>query len=96
MLAQRRRRRKFPERALLDRLRKYEDLLYQNNITFETLLKEWGGEKESINAESGLDSDDEHPEVVGPDSSSLSTTISSESGYNAKYALYKELVPTSR
>ena len=96
MLAQRRRRRKFPERALLDRLRKYEDLLNQNNVTFEPLHKELAGEKESIHAESGLDSDNEHPEAVGPDSSNLSTTINSESDYNTKYALFKELVPTLR
>ena len=92
MLAQRRRRRKFPERALLDRLRKYEELLHQNNITFEPLHKGLAGEKESTHAESGLDSDDEHPEAVGPDPSSLSTNINSESGYHAKYALFKELV----
>ena len=92
MLAQRRRRRKFPERALLDRLRKYEDLLHQNNITFESLHKGLAGEKESIHAESGLDSDDEHPEGVGPDSSSPSTKINSESDYHAKYALFKERV----
>ncbi|KAH7324767.1 hypothetical protein B0I35DRAFT_348801 [Stachybotrys elegans] len=33
----RRRRRRFPERDLLDRLRKYEDLLRQNNIKFDPM-----------------------------------------------------------
>ena len=96
MLAQRRPRRRFPERALLDRLRKYEDLLHQNNITFEPLHKGSAGEKESMHAESGLDSDDEHPEAVGPDSSSLSTNSHPKSGHHAKYALFKELVYNSR
>ncbi|KAF2799291.1 hypothetical protein K505DRAFT_294967 [Melanomma pulvis-pyrius CBS 109.77] len=35
--AARQRRRRFPERELLDRLRHYEDLLVQNNIEFEPL-----------------------------------------------------------
>ena len=91
-LAQRRRRRRFPERALLERLRKYEDLLRQNNITFEPLHKDSAREKESLNAGSGSDSDDGHPETVGPDLSTLSTTVKSERGYEDKYALFKELV----
>jgi hypothetical protein len=36
-LAPRQRRRRFPERELLDRLRRYEDLLRRNNIPFEPL-----------------------------------------------------------
>lgn len=36
-LAPRQRRRRFPERELLERLRQYEDLLKQNNIAFEPL-----------------------------------------------------------
>ena len=91
-LAQRRRRRRFPERALLERLRKYEDLLRHNNISFEPLHKDSAREKESFNAESGYDSDDDHPESIGPASSTLSTTVESERDYKAKYALFKELV----
>lgn len=91
-LAHRRRRRRFPERELLERLRKYEDLLRQNNITFEPLHKDSTREKESLNAESGYDSVDEHPETVGPDLSTLSTTVKSKKDYEAKYALFKELV----
>ena len=90
-LAQRQRRRRFPERALLERLRRYEDLLRQNNVTFEPLHDDVGKEKESLNAESNYDSGDEHPET-GPDSSSLSTTVKSERGFEAKYALSKEVV----
>ena len=91
-LAQRRRRRRFPEGALLERLRKYEDLLRQNNITFEPLHKDSAGERESLNTKSGYDSDDEHPETVGPGLSTLSTTVKSGRGYEAKYALFKEIV----
>jgi hypothetical protein len=36
-LAPRQRRRRFPERELLNRLRHYEDLLQQNQISFEPL-----------------------------------------------------------
>jgi hypothetical protein len=36
-LAPRQRRRRFPERELLERLRHYEELLRQNNISFEPL-----------------------------------------------------------
>ncbi|KAK9250492.1 hypothetical protein V1507DRAFT_483003 [Lipomyces tetrasporus] len=36
----RRRRRRFPERELLDRIRKYEDLLRQNSVKFEPLHKD--------------------------------------------------------
>ena len=90
-LAQRQRRRRFPERALLERLRKYEDLLRQNNVAFEALHNDVDKEKESLNAESHYDSGDEHPET-GPDSSSLSTIVKSERGFGAKYALSSEEV----
>ena len=90
-LAQRPRRRRFPERALLERLRKYEDLLRQNNITFEPLHKDSAKEEESLSAGSGYDSDCEHQEDVGPDLSTTSTTVKSGRGYEAKYALFKEL-----
>jgi hypothetical protein len=36
-LAVRRQRHRFPERELLERIRKYEDLLHQNNISFKPL-----------------------------------------------------------
>jgi hypothetical protein len=38
--APRRRRRRFPERDLLDRLRKYENLLRQQGVEFEPLHKD--------------------------------------------------------
>lgn len=89
-LAQRRRRRRFPERELLERLRKYEDLLRQNNITFEPFHKESTRERDSLNAGSGHDSDDGRWETTGPDLLTLPTTDKSERGYEAKYASFKE------
>lgn len=79
-----RRRRRFPERELLERLRKYEDLLRQNNIKFEPLHKDPAGEKESPNTQGGDESDDEQPEAVGADRSSPLATVKSERVYEAK------------
>ena len=59
-LAQRQRRRRFLERAPLERLRKYEDLLPQKKVVFEPLHEVMAREKESSNAESGDDSEHEH------------------------------------
>jgi hypothetical protein len=85
------RRRRFPERELLERLRKYEDLLRQNNIKFEPLHKNSPGEKESPNVEGvGYDSD-EQPKTAAADWSSPSTTINSERAYEPKYTLSKKL-----
>lgn len=85
-----RRRRRFPERELLERLRKYEDLLRQNNIKFEPLHKDPAREKESPNTQGGDESDDEQPEAVGAKWSPPSTTVKSERVYEAKYALSKK------
>ena len=91
-LSQRRRRRRFPERVLLERLRKYEDLLRQNNITFEPFHKGSAREGESLNAQSGCDSDNEHSETVRPELSTHSTPVKSERDYEAKYALFNKLI----
>ena len=80
------RKRRFPERELLERLRKYEDLLRLNNIKFEPLHKDPAGEKESPNTQGGDESDDEQPGAVGPNWSSSSTPAMSERVYEAKYA----------
>jgi hypothetical protein len=88
-----RRRRRFPERELLERLRKYEDLLRQNNITFEPLHKDTAGGNESPHTQGGDESDGEQPEAIGADRSSPSTTVRSEKLYEAKYALSKKLSP---
>lgn len=88
-LAPRRRRPKFPERELLERLRRYEDLLRENNIRFEPLYKDSASvrQRKSPNAEGGFNSDDEQPVAAGADQLSPSTTLRSEGVYEAKYAL---------
>ena len=91
-LARRRRPRRFPQRELLERLRRYEDLLRQNNVAFEPLHKNSLREKEPPNAKSGSDSDGGYPETMEPDPSTPSTTVKSEGGYKAKYALLMEKV----
>ncbi|RKL03676.1 hypothetical protein BFJ68_g11420 [Fusarium oxysporum] len=45
----RQRRRRFPERELLDRLRRYEALMKQNNVKFDPLHEDNGTEKSSPN-----------------------------------------------
>ena len=62
-LATRRRRRRFPERVLLERLRTYESLLRQNGIEFEPLHKNSLGGKESLKEDGGSDSEDEEQEA---------------------------------
>lgn len=86
----RQRRRRFPERELLERLRKYEDLLRQNNIKFEPLHKDPTKEQESTNVEGGYGSDEEQRESVGTDWPSPSTTIKSEKSNEPKYAFSKK------
>jgi hypothetical protein len=90
-LTPRRRKRRFPERELLERLRKYEDLLRQNNIKFEPLHKDTVSEKESPNAEGGYDSDSQRPGSVAIDWPSPSSTVKSERVYEAKYVFYQTL-----
>lgn len=81
-LAPRPRKHGLVEQALVKRLRDHEDLLRQNNIAFQD-----SAENESLNAESGYDSNDEHPEIAEPDLSTLSTLIKSGRGSEARYAL---------
>lgn len=84
----RQRRRRFPERELLDRLRKYEDLLRQNNVKFEPLHKDPAGERGSLNVEKSYDSDDEPASNAAPAGGpSPSTTTDSEKAWDAKYVL---------
>ena len=93
-LAPRRRKRKLPTRALLDRLREYEDLLRHNSITFEPFHQDLR-EKEAPGMESGDDSDGGHPETAEPDMPTPSTTVKSERSYEAKYVHFKMLVQDS-
>lgn len=77
-LAPRRPKLKSSQRVLLERLRKYESLLRQNNIAFEPFFKNSAAEKDSLDVESGDDSDDEHRDTPRPDKSA---------GHEVKYAL---------
>lgn len=90
------RRRRFPERELLDRLRRYESLLRQNNISFEPLHKDPPTiEQESLSPAEGRH-DHRHDEQSGAataanTSSSPSMTIKSETASKARYALILEV-----
>lgn len=86
----RQRRKRFPERELLDRLRKYEDLLRQHNIKFEPLHKDSSIGKESPLVKSHDDSDDEQPKAATANASSPSSTFSSERVFRATYAMSKK------
>ena len=88
--APRPRRRRFHERELLERLRRYESLLRQNNIKFEPL--DTPAPEHASPGEDGRGSDsvdDAHLEGVpaGADQPSIEkTTVKSETVYKAKYA----------
>ncbi|KAI0602095.1 hypothetical protein F4775DRAFT_538255 [Biscogniauxia sp. FL1348] len=85
-LAPRRRRRAFPERELLARVRHYESLLRQNNVNFEPLRNDPSGEDVSPQqAEApGNESDKERPDSVSADQSSASNTASPGKVHEAK------------
>ncbi|KAF2707810.1 putative C6 transcription factor [Pleomassaria siparia CBS 279.74] len=70
----RQRRRRFPERELLDQLHKYEDLLRSNNISFEPLQKDGTRAHESANVESGDDLDMEQSRCTNASTPSTSVT----------------------
>lgn len=92
-LAQRQRKRRFPERHLLDRIRKYETLLIQHGIPFEPLHKDPIQQKAPSDAENGVASEDEQPTAAELGSSTLSTadTITSDRDRKAKYVLSREI-----
>ncbi|TVY15781.1 Aurofusarin cluster transcription factor aurR2 [Lachnellula arida] len=85
-----RRKRRFPERELLERLRKYEDLLSRNHIDFEPLHKgkdtNSPGEKEVSTSRGGRgdESENEQPGAVEADCPSPSASIKSERVHEAK------------
>ncbi|KAJ5174804.1 uncharacterized protein N7482_000681 [Penicillium canariense] len=83
------RRRRFPERQLLDRLRMYEDLLRQNKIKFEPLHKESGLVARIPGLhEENEDSDAEQPESEGTDGPFPSDPSKPKSAYEAKNIWY--------
>jgi hypothetical protein len=83
-LTQRKRKRKFGDRELLDHLRKYEDLLRANNIPFEPLHQDWAPRPETSNTQHAWNSGDEMPETADTRISTPSTTIKSDGGYQPR------------
>ena len=91
-LAPRQRRRQFPEKELLERLGRYEDLLRQNSIDFEPLYKDLSGEEELSSVKSVYGLADEQPQAVGADRPSSSRTIKHDRAYEAKYVLSNKMI----
>lgn len=85
-LTRRRKRRRFPERELLDRLHSYEDLLRQNNISFDSIHSDAITKKARFEAESVQELKGQEPKPGRADSVP-STTVDSEKSYGAKYVL---------
>lgn len=74
----RRRRRRFPERELLDRLLKYEHILRQNNINFQPLHGDLPIKDESLGA-------DQTPGPDQFDTTSPAPSLDSEGAAAVKY-----------
>ncbi|EEA24021.1 C6 transcription factor, putative [Talaromyces marneffei ATCC 18224] len=83
-LARRRKRRRIPERELLDRLHDYEELLRQNNISFDPIHNDSIAERTNPEAGSDHELEKQEPET-GRGDSVPSTTLDSEKSYGAKY-----------
>jgi hypothetical protein len=79
-----RRKRRYPERELLDRLRKYEELLRRNGIAFEPIHPDFNSGKESVSIEQG-DSGDEGLRTTETDCATPSTPAEIERLHEAKY-----------
>lgn len=102
-MARRQQRRSPPKKELLERLRnsedlvrKYEDLLRENNVKFGPDSRIPSAEKPSPHgqgqgSDDSDDGDGQQPESVGPDRSP-SATVQSESAYEATYALSKRFL----
>jgi hypothetical protein len=90
-LAPHRRRRRFPERDLLERLRKYESLLRQNRINFDPLHPGSSEDREPGGVDGVNDSDDDHPEGEKADCPSPATTSKSDQVYDTEYVVPVEL-----
>jgi Fungal Zn(2)-Cys(6) binuclear cluster domain len=84
----RQRRRRFPERELLDRLHHYESLLRHSNIKFEPLHKDYSTtENKSGRSYESRDGEQLVATAGVDESSSPSVAVKCEMVYEAKYAL---------
>ncbi|KAG9254386.1 uncharacterized protein F5Z01DRAFT_674133 [Emericellopsis atlantica] len=81
----RRRKRRFPERELLERLRSYEDLLRQNKIQFEPLHRNLGTPNVKGPPHSNDASDDDRPDTKT--SASPQSTTKPETLFEARRAM---------
>ncbi|KAH8653930.1 putative C6 transcription factor [Tricladium varicosporioides] len=77
------RRPRFPERELLDRVRKYEELLRRNNIAFEPLHKDSDGKHASSHTQN-YNVSDEQPKAMALSCPTHPTTHKLERSYEAK------------
>ena len=97
--ARRQRRQRFPEKELLERLRRYEDLLRQNHVHFEPLHPTVGGtapSEKSRDSESLDDTRSHEPAPSQGDRPPSQRKIKSETVYEPKYGLsYQFSVPHS-
>ncbi len=100
----RRRRRRFPERELLERIRRYEDLLRQGNIKFEPMHKDasseaWAAQAKDSPEDGSYESDDGQTAQSGP-SPAPSSAGPSRAGNETKYETFSpsrfkpDLLPT--
>ena len=93
-LATRQRRRRFPERELLERLRRYEDLLRQNNIKFEPLHRPAAAKsppgQDDIGSDSADDTRSEGPAVRADLLPKETTIVKSETGHETKLRFPRE------
>lgn len=76
------RKRRFPERELLERLRRHEELLRRHNIEFEPLHGQ-SALGERVRLEEGDEAGDETRHAAG-DGSSPSASVKSESAYETR------------
>lgn len=81
------RRRRFSERALLERVRKYEELLHLHKIPFEPLHSP--RQDESLNVDASNDSQDEEMEQAVDKASTSSNHEKEGTGYEPKCALWE-------
>lgn len=95
----RQRRRRFPERELLDRLRHYESLLRQNKIEFDPLHRAHPTSRDGLVGTDcqGNECEPEENETPVPPSStsqasSPATKIKSENVYEARYAFVSQRI----
>ncbi|KAI0018415.1 hypothetical protein F4780DRAFT_771780 [Xylariomycetidae sp. FL0641] len=84
--APRRRRRMFPERELLDRIRHYEKLLKRNNVKFEPLRKDPSQRQEVPLVKGEHGSDEDLPDAGDTDPNPTSASTPSGSIYQAQGA----------